>query len=133
MKIKDENQQVQEVKEEVKAVKGKKETTIVNPESLQGMIQSWKKQFGRIYKNVIDDEEIIWRPIRRGEYRELLNISADETEDAFFVRQEKTCTMAVLYPKNIAELIEQKAGLASVLSEEILAKSGFDISETEAL
>lgn len=127
MKIKDENQ-VQEVKEV--ATKGKK---VAAEKTLDELIPAWKKQFGRLYKNTVDDVEVIWRPIRRGEYRELLNISVDENEDAFFARQEKTCQMAVLYPKDIASLIEQKAGLATVLSEEILAKSGFDISETEAL
>lgn len=130
MKIKDEKQvQEAEVKETV--TKGKKVAAV--EESLDKLIPQWKKQFGRIYKNTIDDVEVIWRPIRRGEYRELLNIVVDENEDAFFARQEKTCAMAVLYPKNVAELIEQKAGVATVLSEEILAKSGFDISETEAL
>lgn len=128
MKIKEEKQELQEVKETV--VKGNK---IATEESLEKLIPEWKKEFGRLYKNTVDDIEIIWRPIKRREYRELLSISTDGNEDAFFLRQEKTCTMAVLYPNNIVELIEQRAGLASVLSEEILAKSGFDLSETEAL
>lgn len=128
MKIKDENQ-TQEVKETI--AKGKKVAVV--EESLDKLIPEWKKQFGRVYKNTIDEVEVIWRPIRRGEYRELLNISTDENEDAFFLRQETTCKMAVLYPTDITNLIEQKAGIATVLSEEILAKSGFDISRTEAL
>ena len=40
---------------------------------------------------------------------------------------------AMLYPFNAEELIEENAGLATVLSEEILARSGFAISYTEEL
>lgn len=128
MKIKQEKQEIMQTKESI--VKG---TQVTKEESLDVLIPKWKKELGRIYKNTVDDIEIIWRPIKRKEYRELLNISSEEKDDAFFLRQEKTCSMAVLYPKNIDELMEQRAGLASVLSEEILAKSGFDLSETEAL
>ena len=102
--------------------------------SIEDQIVAWKKQYGKVYKNSVNGEEIIWRPIRRKEYRELLNISEELEADArLLAKQEATTLMGVLFPANIAELIEQKAGLATVMSEEILAKSGFDISETEAL
>ena len=40
---------------------------------------------------------------------------------------------AILYPFDVDTLIDENAGLATVLSEEILAKSGFAISYTEEL
>ena len=39
----------------------------------------------------------------------------------------------VLYPFDVDALVEDNAGLATVLSEEILAKSGFAMSYTEEL
>lgn len=125
------------IKNDIKETNGEilknKKEVVKEVNDLATSIEQWKKELGRIYKNKVDDIEIIWRPIRRKEYKELLNISVDENEDALFVRQEKTCLMAVLHPNNIEELMEQKAGLASVLSEEILSKSGFELSATEAL
>lgn len=123
------------VEDEVKVTKkakGPKEP-IVEP-SLEENIVLWKKQFGKVYKNELEDEAIIWRAIKRGEYRQLLKVSEElEPEERLLAKQETTVIMATLYPKNIAELIERNAGLATVLSEEILAKSGFDITETQAL
>lgn len=102
--------------------------------SLEEKIAIWKAAHGRIYKNTIDGESIIWRAVKRGEYKQLLKINEDlEEEDRLLAKQEATVKMVTLYPENIEELIEQKAGLATVLSDEILAKSGFDISTTEAL
>lgn len=102
--------------------------------SFEEQIQLWKDQFGGVYKNTIDGEVIIWRSIRRAEYRELLRSDEElDSELRLLAKQEKTVLMATLHPTNMTEIIERKAGLATVLSEEILAKSGFDISETETL
>lgn len=102
--------------------------------SFEEQIQLWKNQFGGVYKNTIDGEVIIWRSIRRAEYRELLRSDEElDSELRLLAKQEKTVLMATLHPTNMTEIIERKAGLATVLSEEILAKSGFDISETETL
>ena len=48
-------------------------------------------------------------------------------------KQESMVKTVVLFPDNIEELIEEKAGIATVLSDEILDKSGFYLSETESV
>ena len=86
--------------------------------------------YGKIYKNVIDDNEfVIWRLIKRKEYKELLDNDSLE----IFDKQESIVKTALLYPENVDELIESKAGLATVLAEEILEHSGFEISKSERL
>ena len=48
-------------------------------------------------------------------------------------KQELMVKAAILYPFNVDALIDENAGLATVLSEEILAKSGFALSYTEEI
>ena len=38
--------------------------------SLEEKIAVWKAAHGRIYKNTIDGESIIWRAVKRGEYKQ---------------------------------------------------------------
>lgn len=96
-------------------------------------IEKWKQEHKRVFKNDIDGETIIWRRLKRGEYKNILNESEEDQENKILTKQEKMVATAVLYPFNIEEVIEDNAGLATVLSEEILAKSGFAISYTEEL
>lgn len=130
--IKESSEEVQATPEK-KVAKIKKEKVLVEV-NLDAKIKEWKKVFGSVYKNEMNGEAIIWRAIRRKEYRELLSVEEDMTaEERLLLKQEKTVLMAVLYPSNIEVLIEEKAGFATVLSEEILSKSGFEITETESL
>lgn len=129
MKI--ENQENKTVKKEVtKNSSASKEKNI----TLEQSIEVWKKSFGEIFKSEISGDIFIWRPIKRSEYKILLSSFEDlSQEEKMLAKQEEAVKMAILYPSNIDELIEKKAGLATVLSEEILANSGFDISNTVSL
>lgn len=103
----------------------------ITEENVEKLIPQWKAQYGKIFKNEVDDDAyVIWRPIKRKEYKELLN--ADE-EVEILAKQEAISKMAILYPANADELIASRAGLATVLSEEILKYSGFEISATQSL
>lgn len=105
--------------------------TPVTAENLEQLIIEWKALYGKIFKNTVDDDEfVIWRPIKRKEYKQLLD--ADE-EVEILAKQEAITKMALLYPANASDLIDSRAGLATVLSEEILKYSGFEISATESL
>lgn len=112
------------------------EDVVVNEEGeldLTAYIEQWKKEYKRVFKNDIDGDTIIWRRLKRGEYKNILNETEDDQDSKILTKQEKMVAAAVLYPFNIEELIEDNAGLATVLSEEILARSGFAISYTEEL
>ena len=112
------------------------EDVVVNEEGeldLTAYIEQWKKEYKRVFKNDIDGDTIIWRRLKRGEYKNILKETEEDNDSQILTKQEKMVAAAVLYPFNIEELIEDNAGLATVLSEEILARSGFAISYTEEL
>lgn len=96
-------------------------------------IAGWKREYKKVFKNSIDGETIIWRRIKRGEYKDILNEVETDEDNKILNKQERIVETSVLYPFNIKEVIEDNAGLATVLSEEILAKSGFALSYTEEL
>lgn len=122
-----------ETKEEVLA--DVKETVSVEEGEidLTEHIKEWKQEYKRIFKNDIDGETIIWRRLKRGEYKNILKETESDEDSKILTKQEKMVATAILYPFNVQELIEENAGLATVLSEEILARSGFAISYTEEL
>lgn len=97
------------------------------------LVSTWKSQHKRVFKNEIDGETIIWRRLKRGEYKEILAHEEVDEESKILSKQEMMVRVAVLYPFDVDALIEENAGVATVLSEEILAKSGFAISYTEEL
>lgn len=101
-------------------------------DNLESNIETWKAMYKRLFKNEIDGEVIIWRRLKRGEYKEILKAETDE-DDKILTKQELMVKAAVLYPYDVEALIDENAGLATVLSEEILAKSGFAISYTEEI
>ena len=115
-------------------------TTSTKEITMEERIAEWKKQYKNIYKNTIDGIDIYWRAVKRSEYKDLLNANEDiDTTTAegrelkILAKQGSMVKTVVLFPDNIEELIEEKAGIATVLSDEILDKSGFYLSETESV
>jgi len=109
----------------------------------QAQIEEWKASYGHVYKTADSDDTIIYRPIRRSEYTRLMletDISDEEAQDQekrierLENRQTALCKVTVLYPDNILDLIEERAGLASNLADEIMAHSGFNaLAKSEEL
>lgn len=103
---------------------------------LTAKIQAWKAEHGKVFKTVIDGEDYIWRKLKRKEYVALMasKTEADEDLDArIYERQEEIAKLVVLHPENIAELVDQNAGLATTIADEVIARSGFGITETQEL
>jgi hypothetical protein len=99
-------------------------------------IQELKKQWGKIFMTKIGDDVFVWRKLRRKEYVDLM-VNTEKLDDdmdvKMFKRQEEIAKLCVLYPENIDELIEENCGIATVLSDEIILRSGFYIKTTEEL
>lgn len=112
---------------EVEAQEPLKKTVKSKKMSLDDRITEWKKQYGRLYKTEIDGDTYIWRRLNRKEYVNL--VTADDTSEnkdiAHYDRQDQLCKITVLYPDNIEQIIRDVAGVASILSDEIMFKSGF--------
>lgn len=118
----------------VKVIKTKEEVAIIAEEDLELLIPKWKAEYGKVYKNFINDKEfVIWRPIKRKEYKALLENKDSYENNDVLSRQEEFAKIAILYPSDVDEIINSRAGIATLLSEEILKYSGFEISETESL
>lgn len=97
------------------------------------MISAWKKQYGKIFKTTVDDEEYYWRRLKRKEYVALMSDrSEDDDPGKVYDRQELIAKAVVLYPAaDIEDRIENCAGLATVIADEVIYKSGFGLSGTE--
>jgi hypothetical protein len=109
----------------------------------QAQIDEWKAEYGHVYKTASGNDPIIYRSVRRSEYTKLMLDTdiTDEEEEIVEKRIERTdnrrlgiCRIAVLYPENIEDMLENQAGLANILAEEIMAHSGFlPLKESEEL
>lgn len=101
---------------QIEDVKPKKEMT------LEEKIEAWKKEFGdRVYTTTLFGEKYVWKAITRSEYKTLRQTPGDDREIII-------CLQQTLYPENkndLEELFEEKAGIPTTLSEEILETSGF--------
>jgi hypothetical protein len=84
-------------------------------------INQWKAEYGEVYLTTINDDVFIWRPLARKELKEV-HASASGVHQ----REETYCKMCNLWPADY-DFADQneKAGIPSVLSEQILLKSGF--------
>lgn len=106
------------------------------PKNLNSMISKqqldeWKLSYGELYRSYLNGQDFIWHKIRRKDYVALMTDSElsalDNAELRVFLRQEKITKMCVLYPdKNTLDnIVENNAGVAGNISDEIMMISGF--------
>lgn len=117
-------------------------------EELQVLIDKAKKKHGRVYKTIIADEVIIWRLLKRSEFKEVMNkvvyrqefaedengnliydengnnvmIDVQDEDLTYEMRQEEIAKAVILYPQGI---VENMAAVAEIISTECMIKSGF--------
>jgi hypothetical protein len=103
------------------------------------LIQEFKDVYKKIFKTVmLDGSPIIWRRLSRAEYKQIMakSESVADTSDRLWMREEDMCRQAVLYPclEELEEIMAENCGIASIVSDEIMEKSGFRVkSRTEEL
>ena len=105
------------------------------------LVQKWKKLHREIYVSVFLEDYVLWRPIKRSEYKEhVLNLEAmSEAQglspsEANFLNEEIITAMCVLYPKwDMDDLDDGLAGIPSLISQEILEASGFVVLDVKQL
>lgn len=117
-------------------------------EELQVLIDKAKKKHGRVYKTIIADEVIIWRLLKRSEFKEVMNkvvyrqefaenengeliydengnnvmVDIEDEDLTYEMRQEEIAKAVILYPQGI---VENMAAVAEIISTECMIKSGF--------
>lgn len=129
-------------------MKKEQQIQLTPEEELQSIIDKAKKKHGRVYKTIIADEVIIWRLLKRSEFKEVMskvvyrqefaedeegnliydengnNVMVDiEDEDLTYeMRQEEIAKAVIIYP---AGIVENMAAVADIISTECMLKSGF--------
>lgn len=89
----------------------------------QGEVETWKIRFGEVFATEFDETIFVWRTLSRTEYKEVLSI---KNADPMY-REERICEKCVLWPKGYDHIAmaRGKAGIPSLLAEQIMDKSGF--------
>ena len=128
----------------------KKEKIALTPEEeLQAVIDKAKKKHGKVYRTYLADETIIWRKLKRSEYKEIMDIivvkqvakldengnplldeqgnsimeEVDDFDATYDLRQELIAKAVILYPDT--SIVDEMAACADVISTECMIKSGF--------
>jgi len=92
----------------------------------QELIEEWRAKYGEIYLITLGDEQFVYRPLKRFEYKTIM-ANAESTR-AF--NEEKIVQMCVVNPAiDVTKLPTLKAGTISTLVELIMAASNFGITE----
>lgn len=79
-----------------------------------------KEQFGKVFKSEFSIGSFAWRILGRKEYKEI----TEDDKLTIFAREEAICTKCVLAPEGF-DFTNGAAGVATVLSEQIMDASGF--------
>ena len=114
---------------------------LTQEEQIQQAIDKGKKKFGKVYKTIISDETIIWRKLKRGEYKDIMNLVVYKDEEkldeegnqiieqvfddeaTYDLRQEEIAKAVILFPGK--DIVEDMAAVADIISTECMIKSGF--------
>ena len=97
---------------------------------VQRIIDNAKKEFKNVYETKIADEVIIWRPLKRKEYKEIMTSNEDDNlsdRELVYLREELLAKKVILYPENVDDIIEDIAGVAEIISSECMEKTGFGL------
>jgi len=98
-------------------------------EITQAIIDDWKSKYGEIYKIGLGGEDYYYRPLRRAEYKTI--IQGQEASTSF--REEQIVQKCVIYPDITTESTAgTKAGIVSTLTDCIMMVSGFGV-DTEPI
>jgi len=99
-----------------------------------GQVVEWKQTHGDVYcTSVTMDRHVVWRTLRRSEYKAIVKqieqiVSSGQVSqiEAEMLNEELLCQVCSLFPKfGKGEFESELAGLPAILSQQILAASGF--------
>lgn len=105
----------------------------------QQQIDAWRLQYGELYRTYLNNQSFIWHKIRRKDYIALMTdeemSNVENGELRIFLRQEKIIKLCVLYPDSVTleNLVENNAGIAGNIADEIMMASGFRPVSTEQI
>lgn len=93
-----------------------------------------KKLYKEVFITTVADQQIVWRKLKRSEYKEaMLKINDDNEDITYYERQDFMAKKVILFPKNVDELLEEYAGIADVIATETMVKTGFGLTRTKSV
>lgn len=106
-----------------------------------GQVAEWKAEYGSVYlTSVTLDDHILWRPLNRPEYKahvrnmeSMVDSGQMSPADANLYNEEAIAATCILYPSYDPQNRNELAGLASLISQEVLEASGFVALEVRQL
>lgn len=93
------------------------------------IIKELKEKHGDIYKTTIDGVDYVWRPLRRDEYKEIVNQDMDIID-----KEEIIARKCTVWPELTEEdWLNIPAGVPTTISDGVMSKSGFETATVEKL
>lgn len=93
-----------------------------------------KKVHGEVYITTVGEIDVVWRKLKRSEYKEAMTTKFSENEDIqYYEKQDFIARQVILFPEDVEKLIENYAGLSDVIATETLIKTGFGITNTRTV
>ena len=102
-------------------------------------LEAWRQEYKKLFKTTLTDGTVlIWRRLKRSEYKDLMKQydEMSEQDTRIWTREEEVCRACILHPdrQELNNILEYQAGVATVISDDIFANSGFAVKEkTEEL
>ena len=120
-------------KKAVKKIEQQQEI-IEKEKTVEAIAEDFKKTHKEVYITDIAGLQIIWRKLKRSEYKELMTTKFDDNEELEFLeKQDFVAKKVILYPENVEELLEEYAGVADLIATETMIKTGFGLTNTRAV
>ncbi len=125
----------EEVVEKIEKVKEvEPEAKVIKLSEVEILADQLKEKHGEVFVTSIAGIEIIWRKLKRSEYKEIMSTKYDDNEDIqYFERQDAMARKVILYPENVDMLLEDYAGVSDIIATETMIKTGFGIANTKAV
>ena len=97
-------------------------------------LKHWKEEYKKLFKTTLTDGTVlIWRRLKRSEYRQFMREyeSINARDERVWEREEAVCKACILFPSadEVSMMLEEQAGIATLLSDDIFANSGFALKE----
>lgn len=125
----------EEVVEKIEKVKEvEPEAKVIKLSEVEILADQLKEKHGEVFVTSVAGIEIIWRKLKRSEYKEIMSTKYDDNEDIqYFERQDAMARKVILYPENVDMLLEDYAGVSDIIATETMIKTGFGIANTKAV
>lgn len=92
--------------------------------------EEFRKTYKEVYITEVADLQIVWRKLKRNEYKEAMMLTNENEALLYYERQEFMAKKVILYPTNVDELLEDYAGVADIIATETMVKTGFGLANT---